>query len=199
MSVLILDNYDSFTFNLYQLISSIISPSSLCLVKRNDEINIGEIKKMAPSHIVLSPGPGHPANERDFGVCKNVILEAQELDCPILGVCLGHQGIVEHSGGKVIRAREPVHGKCSPIEIKKQSPLFEGLSSGAKVMRYHSLIADASTLPESLEVVAVLSGQDQVIMAVQSKKLKLFGLQFHPESIGSTDGTRILRNFISLC
>jgi len=197
MSILLIDNYDSFTFNLYQLISMINNGG--VIVKRNDEITLAEIKALKPSHIVLSPGPGHPASERDFGVCKTVVSSSDELNCPILGVCLGHQGIVQHSGGNVVRAPQPVHGKMSEIEIVADSPLFAGVDSGVKVMRYHSLVAERSSLPAHLEVVAEVRGQSNIIMAVQDRKRRLFGLQFHPESVGTDVGRKILENFIAIC
>ncbi len=197
MAILIIDNYDSFTFNLYQLISVVSGQEAL--VKRNDELSLEEIKAMKPSAIVLSPGPGHPGLARDFGVCKDVVCAATQLDCPILGVCLGHQGIVQHSGGKVIRAPQPVHGKMSEIKILADCPLFRGIDSGSKVMRYHSLIAERSSMPENLQVVAEVNGESEIVMALQDKRGKIFGLQFHPESVGTELGKKILENFISLC
>ena len=196
MSILIVDNFDSFTFNLYQMLSMLAQE---VIVKRNNEITVAELKALRPSGVVLSPGPGHPAEARDFGVCKQVVEQAADFNCPVLGVCLGHQGIVQHSGGKVVRAGQPVHGKMSPIRIVAKSPLFAGLESGMKVMRYHSLIAERQTLPAQLEIVAELDGPDPIIMAVQDKKRNLHGLQFHPESVGTSVGKQILENFVSLC
>lgn len=197
MSILIIDNYDSFTFNLYQLISMLTDLE--VLVKRNDELSFEDIKRLKPKSIVLSPGPGHPAVARDFGVCKVLVKQKAELDCPMLGVCLGHQGIVQHSGGNVVRAPEPMHGKMSPIEIIAESPLFRGIESGVKVMRYHSLIAERKSMPAELEVVAELSGNPDIVMSVQDQKRKLYGLQFHPESVGTAVGKKILGNFMTLC
>ncbi|MBX9719909.1 MAG: aminodeoxychorismate/anthranilate synthase component II [Candidatus Obscuribacterales bacterium] len=197
MQYLIIDNYDSFTFNLYQLISLVAQKE--VIVKRNDEITLEQIKELNPAGIILSPGPGHPAQSRDFGVCKDVVSLAPELKCPILGVCLGHQGIVQHSGGNVVRAPHPVHGKMSKINIVAKSPLFTGISSGTKVMRYHSLIAERSTMPSSLEVLAELEDDSDIVMALQDRKGKMFGLQFHPESVGTELGKKILENFIALC
>lgn len=197
MTVLIIDNYDSFTFNLYQLIAYI---SALPVeVRRNDELAFSDIEAMKPSHIVLSPGPGHPAVKRDFGVCKDVVCSAEKLACPVLGVCLGHQGIVQHSGGNVVRADKPVHGKMSEISIVADSPLFAGINSGTKVMRYHSLIAEKVSLPQDLQVLAVLSQEAETVMALQNKRRRLYGLQFHPESVGTELGKQILENFIRLC
>jgi anthranilate synthase/aminodeoxychorismate synthase-like glutamine amidotransferase len=195
--ILIIDNYDSFTFNLYQMISMVAQ--SPVIVKRNDEISLSDIKELHPSGIVLSPGPGHPACDRDFGVCKTVVDTAPALDCPVLGVCLGHQGIVQHSGGNVVRAPQPVHGKMSSLEIVAPSPLFAGIDSGVKVMRYHSLIAERASLPKELEIIAEVAGQQEIIMAVQDQKRRLYGLQFHPESVGTSVGKKILENFIALC
>lgn len=225
MAILIIDNFDSFTFNLYQMLSILArngngddsansanakgglaafgggtgNEDQEVIVKRNNEISVDEIKAMRPSGIVLSPGPGHPAVDRDFGVCKEVVKASAEISCPILGVCLGHQGIVQHSGGNVVRAKEPMHGKMSPINLVAKSPLFNGLESGIKVMRYHSLIAERSSLPEDLEVVAELSGPEKTIMAVQDRRGRLHGLQFHPESVGTSVGQKILENYIALC
>ena len=197
MKVLIIDNYDSFTFNLYQLISVVTNTE--VLVCRNNEITLSEIREMQPTHIILSPGPGHPAIDRDFGVCKDVIHSASDLKARILGVCLGHQGIAQHSGGQVVRAAQPVHGKMSRIKLVADSPLFAGLSSGTPVMRYHSLIADRSSLPASLEVVAEVDGSPELVMALQDKSKNLYGLQFHPESVGTPLGQKIIENFIELC
>lgn len=195
-SILIIDNFDSFTFNLYQMLSML---AAKVIVKRNNELDLKGIEQLRPDGIVLSPGPGHPANERDFGICKQIIESAEEMDSVILGVCLGHQGIVQHSGGNVIRAQEPVHGKMSAINLVSECPLFKGLDSGIKVMRYHSLIAERSSLPANLEVVAELETADKTIMAVQNKSRKLFGVQFHPESVGTGVGSKILENYVSLC
>lgn len=197
MKILIIDNYDSFTFNLYQLISVVTKGE--VIVRRNNEISLDEIRQMQPSHIILSPGPGHPAIDRDFGVCKDVVKSASALSARILGVCLGHQGIAQHCGGQVVRAAQPVHGKMSSLKLIADSPLFAGIESGARVMRYHSLIADRNSLPSNLEVVAEVDGAPELVMALQEKSRKLFGLQFHPESVGTPLGQRIIENFIQLC
>lgn len=197
MSILIIDNYDSFTYNLYQLFA-VIAASENVTVKRNDEIDLDSIKAMAPGAIVLSPGPGHPANDRDFGICKSIVKNAADMKSKILGVCLGHQGIVQHSGGNVIPAASPVHGKMSELRLIADSPLFNGIKSGTKVMRYHSLIAERESMPKQLEIVADES-KDNLVMAVQNKAVKLYGLQFHPESIGTAEGKRMMENFLQLC
>lgn len=195
MSILIIDNFDSFTFNLFQLLSVLTNEE--ILVKRNNSIALHEIKSLAPSAIVLSPGPGHPANERDFGVCKTVIENAQELKTKILGICLGHQGMVQHLGGEVIRASKPVHGKTSELRILSDSPLFRGLNGACRVMRYHSLVARRETMPASLEIIAD-EASEELVMAVQSHDRQMFGLQFHPESIGTSEGRKMMENFLSI-
>lgn len=197
MSILIIDNFDSFTFNLYQLLS--MSAGCEVMVKRNNEMKFAELRSLNASHIVLSPGPGHPKNERDFGVCKDVVERASELTGKILGVCLGHQGIVQYCGGNVIKAETACHGKMSPIKIVSKSPLFSGIDSGSLVMRYHSLIAERRTLPAALKVTAELEADANVIMAVEDTSGKLFGVQFHPESVGTDFGKKLLENFIALC
>ena len=190
MTILIIDNYDSFTYNLYQQIGELSQKTPL--VHRNDEITLREIETISPSHIVLSPGPGHPSNSRDFGVCKELITQYKK-DTPILGVCLGHQGIIAHNGGDVVAAPTIVHGKVDTI-THDQDGLFRGLPSPLKVMRYHSLVGRRSTLPACLRIVAQTT--DELIMAVSHVDQPLFGLQFHPESIGTPKGNIIMRNFL---
>lgn len=199
MSILIVDNYDSFTFNLFQLIA--VLDGNEPLVKRNDQIDFEFVRNLAPSHIVLSPGPGHPAVERDFGICRQLIEMKSELNAAVLGVCLGHQGIVHFLGGKVCRAEKAVHGKMSRIRLKGRSPLFSGIESGSLVMRYHSLVAEKSSLPARLEITAELDEDDKeaLLMAVQDRKERLFGVQFHPESVGTAIGKKLLENFLRLC
>ncbi len=196
MQTVIIDNYDSFTFNLFQLLAEVSAEEIKVL--RNDQINISGLKMLKPKRIVLSPGPGHPATEKDFGVCKDIIKEAQALNCPVLGVCLGHQGIVQHLGGKIIGAPQIVHGKASDIYIKKDSPIFYGLPKTFKAMRYHSLIAAEEQFPEELNIIACETKCNS-IMAVEHKAKPLYGLQFHPESIGTPFGKQILKNFIEKC
>lgn len=195
MSILIIDNFDSFTFNLFQLLSVLTDEE--ILVKRNNAITFSQIRDLSPSAIVLSPGPGHPANERDFGICKNVIENFQELKTKILGICLGHQGIIQHLGGEVVRAPRPIHGKTSELRILAESPLFRGLNQRCRVMRYHSLVARRETLPASLQIIADEEAE-QLVMAVQSQDRLMFGLQFHPESIGTLEGRKMMENFLSI-
>ncbi|MBO6165438.1 MAG: aminodeoxychorismate/anthranilate synthase component II [Eubacterium sp.] len=188
--ILLIDNYDSFSYNLYQLIGS-IEPD--IRVIRNDEMTVKEIEKLAPSHIILSPGPGKPS---DAGVCEEV---AEKLagKIPILGVCLGHQAICEVYGATVTYAKRLMHGKQSVCTIKPETDIFKGLGDKVKVARYHSLAAKEETLPEVLEVIAV-SDDDGEVMAVKHKDYKLYGLQFHPESILTPEGMTMLKNFIDL-
>ena len=190
MAVLIIDNYDSFTHNLYQLVGA---QGVAVEVVRNDAITIDEVASRAPSHIILSPGPGHPGNARDFGVCAEV-LEGLPAT-PTLGVCLGHQGLAHRLGASVVRAPEIVHGKTSVIR-HDGSGLFLGLPEQLEVMRYHSLTVDPETLPDSLIVNATTS--DGLVMGLRHRTRPLHGLQFHPESIGTPDGAALIRNFLEL-
>lgn len=195
MTTLIIDNYDSFTFNLYQLSQSL--SKAVVIVRRNDDIDFSEIQDLRPKHIILSPGPGHPANPVDFGVCAEIITRQSELACPILGVCLGHQGIAHYLGAVVNRANQVCHGKISSMHLVEQSPLFAGVEERFCAMRYHSLIVAEESLPTCLKVTArdELSG---MIMAIEHRERPLYGLQFHPESIGSPVGPVIMENFLSL-
>jgi len=195
--ILIIDNYDSFTYNLYQLLQETLSGN--VEVHRNDKITFEEVKKLAPKRIVLSPGPGHPAIDEDFGVCKEIIINQSVLHCSILGVCLGHQGIVQHLGGNVVRAPQIVHGKSSEIALEGKSPLFDGLPSKFQAMRYHSLVAaEDNTFPEDLQILA-REKEHNLIMAIQHKTKPIYGVQFHPESIGTPEGKHMLRNFLEKC
>jgi len=189
--VLIIDNYDSFTYNLYQYLGELGAEPS---VERNDAITVAEIRERKPTHIVLSPGPGSPDRDRDFGVSARVILELASTT-PVLGVCLGHQGIIHYLGGRVVRAPEIVHGKTSRVR-HDDSRLFQGLAPEIEVMRYHSLLGERATIPASLTVTAETT-KDQLVMAVEHKEWPLYGIQFHPESIGTPDGKKILENFLA--
>lgn len=196
MKTVIIDNYDSFTFNLYQLLAE--AGADDISVFRNDEINLHQLRQLSPKRIVLSPGPGHPASDSALGVCKDIVKHFAMAGCAILGVCLGHQGIVQHLGGKVIQAPEIVHGKSSEIEIKMATPIFRDLPNKFQAMRYHSLIAADDSFPEELNVIA-RDSKSKSIMAVQHKHKPLYGLQFHPESIGTPVGKQILKNFLEQC
>lgn len=186
--ILLIDNYDSFTYNLCNLLSEI---GGKVKVVRNDAISVEGVKKLAPEKIVLSPGPGNPANARDFGVCRGILEGIKET--PILGVCLGHQGIILHFGGKVMK-NKPMHGKTSEITHDGKG-LFEGVPSPMRVMRYHSLVG--VDLPDCLKATAT-SADDKQVMAVQHKNLPIYGVQFHPESIMTENGKKILANFLKI-
>ena len=187
--ILIIDNYDSFTFNLYQFVGSI---NEDVLVKRNDKITVEEIAKLNPSHIILSPGPGYP---KDAGICEEV-LQNLKGRCPIMGVCLGHQAIGEVFGGTVAPAPQLVHGKQSKIMIKGKCKLFEGLQESFPAARYHSLVVEKEGLPEELIVTA--ETEDGEIMAVKHRDHEVYGVQFHPESIMTPDGMQIIKNFLEI-
>lgn len=188
-NVIIIDNYDSFTYNLYQYIGE-INPN--IEVYRNDRITIDEIREKEPSHIIISPGPGFP---KDAGICIELIRALGE-HIPILGVCLGHQAIGEAFGGKVVHARELMHGKASIVRIDRECMLFRNLSEKLRVGRYHSLIVQKETLPNCLKVTA--ETDDSEIMGLRHERFPVFGIQFHPESILTPDGKEILRNFLNI-
>ncbi|MBO0878861.1 MAG: aminodeoxychorismate/anthranilate synthase component II [Mycobacterium sp.] len=193
MKTLILDNYDSFTFNLFQYVGGIDDPP---VVWRNDVVAVEEIASHQFDRIIISPGPGRPDEPHYFGVCRAVILRLGHV-IPILGVCLGHQGIVTAFGGTVRRAAMPMHGKTSYINHDGKG-VFTGLAQPVEVMRYHSLVGEPSTLPGCLEVAAMTA--DGELMAVRHRSHPIHGVQFHPESIGTTTGKAILQNFMSpLC
>lgn len=185
--ILLIDNYDSFTYNLYQYIGEIYED---ILVVRNDEITIAEIEKLQPAAIIISPGPGFP---KSAGVSIDAI-KYFAVKTPILGVCLGHQAIGEAFGGRIIHAKELVHGKMSEIDVTNESALFEGLPSKLQVARYHSLIVDNSCVPDCLRVTAQTANGE--IMAVEHNDFPVFGVQFHPESILTKFGKKIIRNFV---
>jgi anthranilate synthase component II len=188
--ILIIDNYDSFTYNLYQLVGEFEKDIQ---VYRNDEITVDEIKKLNPSRIIISPGPGNPENKRDFGVSKDTILEVGK-EIPLLGVCLGHQGIFTAFGGKITRT-EPVHGKQTRI-IHHNIGMFQGVSSPLQAARYHSLVCKKDTTPSSVDILA--ETDEGMIMAIKHHDYPIFGLQFHPESIGTHDGRTIMKNFLEM-
>ena len=185
--ILLIDNYDSFSFNLYQLIGS-IDPD--IRVVRNDELTLAEIESLAPKAIILSPGPGKPA---DAGICVEAARHFAG-KIPVFGVCLGHQAICEAFGGTVSYAKELMHGKQSVIEIDTDCPIFHGLDDRIPAARYHSLAAIETTLPETLMVTA--RSDDGEVMAVKHRDYAVYGVQFHPESILTPQGNLILRNFL---
>ncbi len=196
MRIVIIDNYDSFTYNLAQQVASVaesIGASIEPMVFRNDKVTLAEVTALDADAIIISPGPGHPANKRDFGISADVILNMYD-KLPILGVCLGHQGIVHLFGGRVIRAKTPRHGKTSMIRHDNKG-ILEGISNPFKATRYHSLVADISSIPPSLQVNAY-SIDDVEVMGIMHKDYPLFGLQFHPESVLTDEGNRIMLNFL---
>lgn len=201
--ILLIDNYDSFSYNLVQMIGSICKekyeagksadgPESQYGIKviRNDEMTVEEIEQLAPEYIILSPGPGRPS---DAGVCEEV-LEKYSKPVKILGVCLGHQAICETFGGVITYAKELMHGKTSNITFDENCSIFKGIPQNVKIARYHSLAAEDGSLPECLNVIA--KTEDGEVMAVQHKTKSIFGLQFHPESVLTDYGKEMLENFL---
>ncbi|MGD9475079.1 MAG: aminodeoxychorismate/anthranilate synthase component II [Eubacteriaceae bacterium] len=187
--ILLIDNYDSFSYNLYQYVG-MLNPD--IQVIRNNEYTVEEIKMLKPEAIIISPGPGKPS---DAGVCEEVI-EKFKGDCPILGVCLGHQAICEVFGGEVSLAKTLMHGKKSNVHIANSSPIFSGLAPIIQGARYHSLSAVRSKLPEELLIIA--EDDDGEVMAVKHREFDIYGIQFHPESILTENGERIIKNFLDL-
>lgn len=187
--ILLIDNYDSFSYNLYQLIGA-INPN--IKVIRNDEMAVDKIEELHPDHIILSPGPGRPENA---GVIMEIAKTLSQ-KIPTLGVCLGHQAICAAYGASITYAKRLMHGKQSVIATQNNCLLFKHCPPVFTVARYHSLAADLETIPDCLEVTAV--AEDREIMAIQHKKYPIYGVQFHPESIMTPDGKTILQNFINL-
>ena len=186
--ILLIDNYDSFSYNLFQLVGEIEPDIKVC---RNDEIRISDIEKLNPSHIIISPGPGKPS---EAGICEEIVTHFAG-KIPILGVCLGHQAICEAFGANVTYAKELMHGKQSRVQVDNSCKLFKGLPDTVDVARYHSLAADKDSLPEILKAVAIT--KDGEIMAVAHKEYEVYGLQFHPESILTSNGKNMIENFIA--
>ena len=185
--LLLIDNYDSFTYNLYQYLAELGAEP---LVRRNDEISVAEAEALRPTHLVLSPGPCTP---REAGVCV-ALIQALGSRIPILGVCLGHQCIGVAFGGVVVRAPEPVHGKVSQIR-HRGAGVFRGLPSPFDATRYHSLIVERATMPAELEVTA--ETDDGLVMGLRHRDYPIEGVQFHPESILTSEGKRLLANFLA--
>jgi anthranilate synthase/aminodeoxychorismate synthase-like glutamine amidotransferase len=189
--ILVIDNYDSFTYNLVQYLGELGADP---VVRRNDELTVDDIRRLAPHRIVVSPGPCTPA---EAGISVEVVRELGP-GTPILGVCLGHQAIGAAFGASIVRAARPMHGKVSPIVHTGEGP-FAGLPSPLNVTRYHSLVIDPATLPAELEVVARTDAAGpEEIQAVRHREHPIWGVQFHPESIASEGGHRLLQNFLSL-
>ena len=186
--ILLIDNYDSFAYNLYQMVGA-IDPD--IKVVRNDSVTVEEVDAMSPDAIILSPGPGRPA---DAGICEDIVRRLGK-KYPLLGVCLGHQAICEAYGATITYAKELMHGKQSKITMG-DDPVFKGIYSSTLVARYHSLAADPTTIPDCLRVIA--RADDGDIMAVKHREYDIYGFQFHPESVMTPEGAKMLRNFIAL-
>lgn len=212
MNVLIIDNYDSFTFNLYQYIGEILQTmdgdkAANVIVKRNNEITLADVQAMNLDRIIISPGPGAPDDPAYFGICAEVI-EVMGKTTPLLGVCLGMQGIAHVFGGDVVRASVPMHGKVSSIR-HDGAGVYQGLPQEIEIMRYHSLMVTADTLPDCLAVTAVVANDahaefsltesalaGEEIMGLQHKDYPIQGVQFHPESFATEGAKRLLTNFL---
>jgi len=185
--LLLLDNYDSFTYNLYHYLGEL---GQQAVVRRNDALSADEVLAMKPDAIVISPGPCDPDHA---GISLDLVRAAAGV-CPILGVCLGHQAVAQAFGGHIVRAKTVMHGKLSAIEHRGQG-IFEGLPCPFSATRYHSLVAEPASLPACLEATAWTA--DGVIMAIEHKDLPVYGVQFHPESIETEHGHRLLGNFLA--
>nr|WP_245579492.1 aminodeoxychorismate/anthranilate synthase component II [Halonatronum saccharophilum] len=181
-----IDNYDSFTYNLVQFLEEL---GEELVVKRNDQIEIEEVEKLDPEIITISPGPSNPTKA---GLSLEIVKEFKGKK-PVLGICLGHQVIAHHFGAKIVKAKEPVHGKVHPIE-HNNTGVFKGLNNPLQVTRYHSLVIDKATLPQELEVTAVT--YEGEIMGIKHREYSIEGVQFHPEAILTEQGQQILENFI---
>ena len=192
MKGLIIDNYDSFTYNLYQYFGEL--SSSQVDVVRNDKLTLREIKERDYDYFVISPGPGHPAVARDFGISTD-LLQTLALNVPTLGICLGHQGIGYSFGTKVVKAKKLMHGKTSTI-LHDNKGIFAGIPQNIEVARYHSLILDAATVPSSLEVSAQTTEGE--VMGIRHRNYLIEGTQFHPESILTLYGKKIIKNFLDM-
>jgi len=204
-TVYLVDNYDSFTYNLYQYIGEVLTTAQLnnqigdfeVIVARNDQVTVADIEAAHADRIIISPGPGSPEDESYFGVCAQVIKELGP-KIPLLGVCLGMQGIVHCFGGKVVKAYVPMHGKVSPISHDGMG-IFKDIPDQLEVMRYHSLMAAAESMPDCLTLTAVVGdlGSDSYeIMAVKHKQFPIQGIQFHPESFATEGGKELMKNFL---
>ena len=185
----LIDNYDSFTYNLYHFLGELGAEIE---VRRNDKVSVAEVMAMRPQGIILSPGPGYPASA---GICIDLIRQAQD-KLPIFGVCLGHQAIGQVYGGKVVRAPKPMHGKLSKVHHTGKG-VFRDVPNDFNATRYHSLTIEPASFPAELEITA--QSEDGVIQGLQHKTLPIFGVQFHPESIASEHGHKILANFLQDC
>ena len=190
MKVLVIDNYDSFVYNLVQYIGEL---GTDVIVYRNNQVTLQQVRELKPDRIVISPGPGNPSDERYFGVCR-AILQEVSLRVPTLGVCLGHQGIIVAFGGKIKSAKRLMHGKTSSIKHDGKG-IFRGVQNAFTATRYHSLVGEKDSIPDCLELTAV-SADDGEVMGVRHKKFPIEGVQFHPESILCEDGKLMIKNFL---
>ncbi len=190
LKVLVIDNYDSFVYNLVQYVGELGAET---VVYRNDKVTLQQVEALDPDRIVLSPGPGSPEETKYFGICKDIL---QQVSCnvPTLGVCLGHQGIIHVFGGKIAHARRLMHGKTSTIRHDGRG-IFDGVRNPFTATRYHSLAGERQSIPDCLEIAAETVDDDE-IMAVRHKKFPIDGVQFHPESILCEDGKLIVKNFL---
>ena len=186
--ILVIDNYDSFTYNLVHYIGEL---GQEVIVKRNDEVSIDDIESMNPSKIVISPGPCTP---KEAGISIDLIKTSK---VPVLGVCLGHQSIGAAFGGNIIKAPNIFHGKLSEI-THNQDGVFKGIDNPYSVVRYHSLIIEMNSLPDELEITSTIKDEPEIIMAVQHKERPIYGVQFHPESIETDFGKKLIENFLAL-
>ncbi len=187
--LLLIDNYDSFTYNLYHFLGEL---GAKTIVRRNDQVTVEEALALQPTAIVLSPGPCDPDRA---GICLELVAAAAERKLPLLGVCLGHQTIGQVFGGKVGRAPAPMHGKLSEV-VHQGQDIFAGLPSPFKATRYHSLVVEADSIPDCLTVTA--RSEPNIVMGLSHRELPLYGVQFHPESIASEHGHKLLENFLDL-
>lgn len=196
MNILLIDNYDSFTYNLYQYVGELLDGTGSFHVDviRNDEINLQEITNAGYDRIIISPGPGDPSLPEYFGVCSQVLLEVGKTT-PVLGVCLGMQGLAHYYGGKVVKAAVPMHGKTSRIQHDGKG-VFTELPQDIEVMRYHSLVVEPGSVPEVLEVTAQVPESGE-IMGLRHKTYPIEGIQFHPESFATEGGKRMIANFLT--
>jgi anthranilate synthase component 2 len=192
MKTLLIDNYDSFVYNLVQQVGNLGSEP---LVYRNDKITLNEVIHLNPDNIIISPGPGTPLEQRYFGICSDILRNISHT-IPTLGVCLGHQGIINIYGGSIIKASRLMHGKVSFIKHDGDT-IFEGLQNPFIATRYHSLAGERSTIPQELKISAN-SEDDNEVMAVRHIKYPIEGIQFHPESILTKEGTKLIKNFLKM-
>lgn len=190
MKVLIIDNFDSFVYNLAQYVGQL---GGAPIVRRNNEVEIEEVKRLKPDRIIISPGPGRPDDRKYFGVCLDVIRKISP-QTPTLGVCLGHQGIAYAYGGSIVHANRLMHGKTSLIQHEPDG-LFEGVESPLRATRYHSLVCGRKGFPKCLEETAT-SLDDKEIMGLKHREFPIYGVQFHPESILTREGLKIMKNFL---